>query len=419
MSTPTAGHRQRLRDRFCAGEGAAHSAEGLLELLLTYAIPRKDVRPVARALLERFGSLDLALHAPADALEQVPGMGFGSATLLRLVAQVTDTVANARPALPAPTVPAAKAPAPNGTAPARNGQGDLFALDPKPAPAVSAPAKEAPARNGHPPEPPAPLPRARQPKAPAPPRARTGLFNHVLMEDTLRLAPTLPDTTSLDEVRAFLRARLSHNSAGTRQRYAAYIARRMFPAGVADAPFRHFAARFADTQALRDVCFYRLLRAEPLMAQFVADVLWPATGRGQVPRASVREYLKARFPAAKDKTVATTDRAIAEALGSAQIAQVERGRLTFSLRVPSIEAFAFVLHSELPEPGIYDLSKVEEGATFRALLWRPDRLLPALYELRNRGLLSKVSEIDSVRQLSTRHDLAGLVRALLDEGGPP
>jgi len=42
------GHRQRLRERFVAGEQKAQSDEALLELLLCYAIPQRDVHPLAR-----------------------------------------------------------------------------------------------------------------------------------------------------------------------------------------------------------------------------------------------------------------------------------------------------------------------------------------------------------------------------------
>ena len=51
------GHRQRLRDRFNGSGLGAFEDHEVLELLLTYAILRKDVKPIARALLDRFGSL--------------------------------------------------------------------------------------------------------------------------------------------------------------------------------------------------------------------------------------------------------------------------------------------------------------------------------------------------------------------------
>ncbi len=79
------GHRQRLRGRFLA-----HGAEGfadyeLLELLLFWAIPRQDTKPLAKALIRAFGSYAGVLHADAAALAAVPGMGEASAALLKLV----------------------------------------------------------------------------------------------------------------------------------------------------------------------------------------------------------------------------------------------------------------------------------------------------------------------------------------------
>ena len=50
------GHRQRLRDRFEKNGSCAFSEHELLELLLTYSIHVKDVKPLAKKLLSRFGS---------------------------------------------------------------------------------------------------------------------------------------------------------------------------------------------------------------------------------------------------------------------------------------------------------------------------------------------------------------------------
>lgn len=57
----------------------------LLELLLTFAVPRRDVKPLARQLLERFRGLGGVLHAGLEELEAVEGMGPVSATIVRLV----------------------------------------------------------------------------------------------------------------------------------------------------------------------------------------------------------------------------------------------------------------------------------------------------------------------------------------------
>jgi DNA repair protein RadC len=83
------GHRQRLRDRFNGSGLGAFEDHEVLELLLTFAAPRKDVKPIAHALLERFGSLSNALDAPSAELTKVDGVGDTGATLLHLMPPLT------------------------------------------------------------------------------------------------------------------------------------------------------------------------------------------------------------------------------------------------------------------------------------------------------------------------------------------
>jgi DNA repair protein RadC len=79
------GHRQRLRRRFLQGGPAALQDYELLELLLTFAIPRADVKPLAKSLLAHFGSFPAVLDASPVALMGVIGLTEASATLLPLV----------------------------------------------------------------------------------------------------------------------------------------------------------------------------------------------------------------------------------------------------------------------------------------------------------------------------------------------
>jgi DNA repair protein RadC len=81
-------HRKRLRERFQkVGTDGLHDYE-LIELLLTYAIPRKDVKPTAKDLIHRFGSLAKVLDASQKELEEAGGLGATSATLIRLVKEL-------------------------------------------------------------------------------------------------------------------------------------------------------------------------------------------------------------------------------------------------------------------------------------------------------------------------------------------
>lgn len=80
-----AGHRLRLRQRFTAAGLNAFAPHEMLELLLTYAIPRRDVKPLARQLLQRFGSLHAVLQADLADLQAVDGIGENAAVLLALI----------------------------------------------------------------------------------------------------------------------------------------------------------------------------------------------------------------------------------------------------------------------------------------------------------------------------------------------
>lgn len=77
------GHRDRLRQRVLTGESSALADYELLELLLCAFIPRVDVKPIAKDLLKRFGSVSEALAAPPERLMEVSGIGEIAAAYIR------------------------------------------------------------------------------------------------------------------------------------------------------------------------------------------------------------------------------------------------------------------------------------------------------------------------------------------------
>ena len=82
------GHREKMRGRFLETGLDAFAEHEALELLLFYAIPRKDTNPIAHALMERYGTLDAVLSAPVEDLMRVEGIGESAAVLLKLVPKV-------------------------------------------------------------------------------------------------------------------------------------------------------------------------------------------------------------------------------------------------------------------------------------------------------------------------------------------
>ncbi|WP_051929301.1 DNA repair protein RadC [Thermopetrobacter sp. TC1] len=79
------GHRQRLRQRFLQAGADALADYELLELVLFRAIPRRDCKPLAKALLARFGSFAEVISAPRERLREVEGVGDAVITELKIV----------------------------------------------------------------------------------------------------------------------------------------------------------------------------------------------------------------------------------------------------------------------------------------------------------------------------------------------
>ena len=79
------GHRKRLKDRFRRTGRKGLADHELMELLLAYAIPRRDTKPLAKSLIERFGTFQAVLDARTEQLEEERGMGVHASTLVSLV----------------------------------------------------------------------------------------------------------------------------------------------------------------------------------------------------------------------------------------------------------------------------------------------------------------------------------------------
>jgi len=87
------GHRDRLRERFAAGAPDALPDYELLELLLFRMIPRVDTKPIAKALLARFGTFAEVLGAPVALLQEVKGIGPSVAVDLKVIAASAQRMA--------------------------------------------------------------------------------------------------------------------------------------------------------------------------------------------------------------------------------------------------------------------------------------------------------------------------------------
>jgi DNA repair protein RadC len=87
------GHRERLRERFRDAGADALSDYELLEMVLFRALPRRDVKPLAKSLITKFGSFAEAVHAPDARLREIDGLGESAIIEIRLIAAAASRIA--------------------------------------------------------------------------------------------------------------------------------------------------------------------------------------------------------------------------------------------------------------------------------------------------------------------------------------
>lgn len=354
------GHRARLRQRFRADPAALSGAE-LLELLLTYAIPRRDVASLAQAILEYFGSIDRALAATFDELVEIPGVGEQAAILLKLVGQL-----------------AGDAPDELILAPENARQPPLFEVEPALGPLFE-----------------------RKPE-PKEPQMRTFVNDEIA--NSLTFISQAAQFESLEAFKAYLKDRLPYNSESTRQRRANHILDRFFPGNRLDSPLTYYAAHCTSQQDLKPALFYHVLKAEPLAAKTAEEFIWPALPIGRVDREDMRDFILRYLPDIGASSQKNALRSLFTTYDLLSVGVQEGTTLRFQVHTGTLEAFLYILTAEFPQPGIYAFEVLEQGPLRRWLLWDREWLRRQLYNLRDFGLISKISEIDTIRQFTLQLD---------------
>ena len=86
------GHRERIREKFLNNGIDGFAEYEILELLLTYCIPRKDTKPIAKELLNKFKSLDNVFKASFDKLSAIDGLGKNSIAFLKLMGDLPSII---------------------------------------------------------------------------------------------------------------------------------------------------------------------------------------------------------------------------------------------------------------------------------------------------------------------------------------
>lgn len=86
------GHRERIREKYLKGGYKGFLDYELLELLLTFAIKRRDVKPIAKRLLERFSTIENVIKADHSSLKEIKGIGNFTCILLNLIGDISTKI---------------------------------------------------------------------------------------------------------------------------------------------------------------------------------------------------------------------------------------------------------------------------------------------------------------------------------------
>lgn len=155
---------------------------------------------------------------------------------------------------------------------------------------------------------------------------------------------------------------------------------------------------------LKPIVFYHILKSEPIAIKVAEELVYPLLPIGRTNRDQVKDFVLKYLPEASDSSLKNMLRAIFYSYNLLGIGNVVGETLRFQLRPGEFESFLYVFTSEFKEPGIYTFDQLYQGPLHRWLLWDREWLRRQLYNLRDLGIISKISEIDSVKQFTVSLD---------------
>ena len=226
------------------------------------------------------------------------------------------------------------------------------------------------------------------------------VFANDEIANSLELLPETAKYQTLEAFKQFLNEKLPYNAAETRLRRANYILERFYPSGKLDIPLTYFIARCSSQTDLKAIVFYHILQAEPIAAKVAEEFIWPALPLGRVERESMREFILRYLPEAGASSQKNMLRALFYTYDLLGVGSTNDTTLRFQLHKGTLETFLYILTSEFPKPGIYSFEALFNGPLQRWMLWDREWIRQQLYNLQDFGILTKVSEIDTVRQFT-------------------
>lgn len=241
-------------------------------------------------------------------------------------------------------------------------------------------------------------------------RSRRTYFNNPLVEESLRYLPdALAHPTSI-AFRAHLVRTLPQSSVQTRQRFAEYISQRFSHDGRMNLELAAALARFGDSRAGREILYFEMLRASPVLHEIAS--LWLAEQPTEgTTRKSLLAFLDRRLGGRNADQVATA--AVATFRRCRKITSPKPAVYVPVWSEPPLEAFLYVLARLYPDRAMVRVDHLTARPIVRALLWPHPALSPLLEEARRAGHVSKISDLDQYHQFTLAEPAAERMARLL------
>lgn len=243
---------------------------------------------------------------------------------------------------------------------------------------------------------------------------RMRVFANDEIANSLAFLPQAENFQSLEEFQRYLYEKLPYNASETRIRRARNIIERLYPEGDINTSLTYYAARCTSQADLQPVVFYHVLKAEPIAAKIADELIWPALPLGRVEREQVNEFILRYLPDVKTASLEKIYESISHTYALTGVGVVDKKGFRFQLRQGSLESFLYILTSEFHESGIYSFESLYSSPLHKWLLWDREWMRLQLYNLQDFSILSKVSEIDTVRQFTLAVDQPTALRLFFE-----
>lgn len=228
-------------------------------------------------------------------------------------------------------------------------------------------------------------------------RARRTYFAHPLVEESLKFIPAALEYPTTVAFREYLVKHLHHNSFNTRYRFAKYIAHRFSKDGDMNLDLARAIACFGDSRISREIIYFEMLLAVPLLQEIAA--LWLAEIPEQgTHRSELLAFLEARLGGRSAKEIAGAVVPTFRACGKLKIPKLAVYIPLWT--APPLEAFLYILARLYPEPSMVRVDLFSGQQILRALLWPGPSIEGLLKEAARAGHISKISQLDQYHQFT-------------------